>query len=109
MNYISNSGSTFNLDADKIIYLNDVGVPKDLVNAMMQRDQFLQTQMAAASAPPPQPQPESTANYATQETAPPPEPEVVDGELFQRDAPALRQLGGHRRLWPLLAADGGGL
>jgi len=48
MAYISNSGSTFNLDSDKIIYLSDIGAPNDLVTAMMQRDQFLQQQIAAA-------------------------------------------------------------
>jgi hypothetical protein len=50
MAYITNSGSTFNLDSDKIIYLSDIGAPNDLVTAMMQRDQVLQQQFAAATS-----------------------------------------------------------
>jgi hypothetical protein len=58
MAYVANSGSTFNLDPDKIIYLKDIGAPDELVTAMMQRDQALQAQMAAsANQPPPQPAP----------------------------------------------------
>ena len=58
MAYVTNSGSTFNLDPDKIIYLKDIGAPDDLVTAMMQRDQVLQAEMAAAAyQPPPQPTP----------------------------------------------------
>ena len=80
-NYVANSTSTFNLDADKIIYLNDVGAPKDLVNAMMQRDQTLQAQMAASTPPPmPPPAPATPTTYV--ETAPPPEPEVVTVNYF---------------------------
>ena len=50
MTYITNSGSTFNLDSEKIIYASDAGVPSDMVTAMMQRDLFLQQQFAATQA-----------------------------------------------------------
>jgi hypothetical protein len=46
--YVNNSTSTFNLGSDQIIYLNDIGVPGNVVTAMMQHDQKL-----SASAPPP--------------------------------------------------------
>ena len=52
MAYVANSGSTFNLDPDKIIYLKDIGAPDELVTAMMQRDQVLQAQMAASANQP---------------------------------------------------------
>jgi hypothetical protein len=39
--YVTNSASTFNLTADEIIYLNDMGVPGPVVTAMIQRDQAL--------------------------------------------------------------------
>ena len=39
--YILNSQNAFNLDADKIIFLKDEGVPTDLINAMMARDKTL--------------------------------------------------------------------
>jgi hypothetical protein len=58
MTYVTNSGSTFNLDSDKIIYLKDIGLPNEVVTAMMQRDQQLQQQMtASAYQPPAQPAP----------------------------------------------------
>ena len=50
MVYVTNSSRTFNLDADKIIYLTDLGMPNDLVRAMMQRDQELQQAFAAEQA-----------------------------------------------------------
>jgi hypothetical protein len=50
MTYITNSGSTFNLDSEKIVYASDVGVPGTMVTAMMQRDQFLQQQFAENQA-----------------------------------------------------------
>lgn len=54
LNYISNSAALFNLNADQIIYLNDLGVPTEIINAMMQRDQQLE-QAGAAPAQPVQP------------------------------------------------------
>ena len=70
MTYVTNSGSTFNLDSDKIIYLKDIGLPNEVVTAMMQRDQQLQQQMtASAYQPPAQPAPATTYQP---ETAPQP-------------------------------------
>jgi hypothetical protein len=73
LTFIANSSSTFNLDSDKIIYLKDIGLPNEIITAMMQRDQELQQQMAAASqpAPPPAPPPaEITVNYFYDTLAP---------------------------------------
>jgi hypothetical protein len=57
--FVSNSTSTFNLGAEEIIYLNDVGVPNAVVTAMIQRDQALKASLANAGpaqvAPPPTP------------------------------------------------------
>lgn len=85
MAYVTNSGSTFNLDPDKIIYLKDIGVPDDLVTAMMQRDEVLKAQMtASAYQPPPQPSPvpDTTSTEPlpaeTTDVAPPPAPVTVN-------------------------------
>ena len=62
--FITNSTSTFNLDANKIIALKDVGAPNDLTALMMQHDRELQAQIAAATPPPvavPTPPPLGTA------------------------------------------------
>jgi len=71
---ITSSSRTFNLDSGKIIYLTDLGVPTDMVTAMMQRDQYLQEQFAAAQAAqlaqPVQPAPPD-------QSAPAPEPAVA--------------------------------
>jgi len=75
--YVTNSTSTFNLDADKIIYLKDAGVPNDLVKGMIERDIFLQAQMTAAGVqPPPPPAP----------PAPPTPPPVVADDSQPPDA-----------------------
>src|SRR5437588_12507255 len=36
--FITNSESTFNLNADEIIYLNDLGISSKVIGAIMQRD-----------------------------------------------------------------------
>ena len=79
LTYITNSGSTFNLDSDKIIYLKDIGLPNEVVNAMMQHDQQLQQQMAASAYQPPA-QPATTP-----ETAEP--PEVAPAETVEEQPP----------------------
>jgi hypothetical protein len=76
MTYITNSASTFNLDSEKIIYASDAGVPSGMVTVMMQRDQLLQQQFAAAQAaqqaqqnqpaPAPETVPSNTAEVAAQ-------------------------------------------
>ncbi len=76
--YITNSTGTFNLDSDTIIYLSDLGVPNEVVTAMMQRDQALQQQMATANPPPP---PETPTTEPT-EPPPPPEPAEVTVNYF---------------------------
>jgi hypothetical protein len=57
--FVTNSTSTFNLGAEEIIYLNDIGVPSVVVTAMIQRDQALKAFLAnagpAPAAPPPTP------------------------------------------------------
>ena len=76
MTYITNSGSTFNLNSDKIIYLKDIGLPNEVVTAMMQRDQQLQQQMtASAYQPAAQPAPPP---YPTEQPETAPEPQPVE-------------------------------
>jgi hypothetical protein len=81
MTYVTNSGGTFNLDSDKIIYLADTGVANGVVSAMMQHDQQLQQQMAAAPATQPDSTPAPNPNY-TSDAAPQPEPEQVTVNYF---------------------------
>jgi hypothetical protein len=42
LSFVTNSLGTFNLRAEEIIYLNDIGVPSGVVTAMIQRDHLLQ-------------------------------------------------------------------
>jgi hypothetical protein len=65
LTYISNSASPFNLSSDEIIYLNDLGTPPEIANALMQRDQQLQQTAVAANVPPTQPA-NTTESTATQ-------------------------------------------
>jgi hypothetical protein len=96
--YVTNSTSTFNLGAEEIIYLNDIGVPSAVVTAMIQRDQELRnagatggppgsTSVGTGAPPPPgtlpdqvAPQPVETAASVPQE--PPPSPEVASDASF---------------------------
>jgi hypothetical protein len=68
LSYIGNSMNPFDLTADQIIYLNDLGVPSEIINAMQQRDQQLQQMGAVANAPPTQtPAPTETTAAAPAE------------------------------------------
>lgn len=53
LNYVTNSAGTFNLGADQIIYLRDIGVPAEVVTAMLQHDEQFRQQ---AGSPPPAPE-----------------------------------------------------
>ncbi len=106
MTYVTNSGSTFNLNPDKIIYLKDIGLPNEIVNAMMQRDQQLQQQLTASAYQPPAqpaPVPETTEQP---ETAPPPPPveqpaEVTVNYFYDNLAPygTWINVDGYGRCW----------
>ena len=71
--YVTNSTSTFDLGAEEIIYLNDIGVPSAVVTAMIQRDQELKALSANAAPAPASPAPTEPAPPAT-EPAPAPAP-----------------------------------
>jgi hypothetical protein len=104
MTYVTNSGSTFNLNSDKIIYLKDIGLPNEVVTAMMQRDQQLRQQMTATTyEPPAQPAPVTTEQP---ETAPPPQPveqpaEVTVNYFYQTLTPygSWVDADGYGRCW----------
>ena len=75
--YVQNSTATFNLSADQILYLRDIGVSSPVITAMLSRDNSLKGQTPAytydqklypATVPPPAPLPTSEA------PAPAPEP-----------------------------------
>ena len=79
--FVSNSSSTFNLDSDKIIYLKDIGLPNEVVTAMMQRDQQLQQEMAAAAPPPVQPAPATDPSPDTEIAPAADQPEPAPTEV----------------------------
>jgi len=98
--FITNSAATFNLNSDEIIYLKDTGVPNELVKEMLERDSFLQAQMAAASQPatPPTPPAPTTPTTPTTPTlvatTPPPDdvaagpqPDITIDDFYTRLAP----------------------
>ena len=71
-NYISNSSSAFNLDAEKIIALSDAGVSADIINAMMAHDKnYSAIPPTTESAP-------ANNSVAAPETTPPAAPVTVN-------------------------------
>jgi hypothetical protein len=107
MTYVTNSGSTFNLNSDKIIYLKDIGLPNAVVAAMMQRDQQLQQQMTATAyqppvQPAPAPPPDTPDTTDQPETAPPPPPaEVTVNNFYDTLTPygSWVDVDGYGRCW----------
>lgn len=113
--YVTNSPSTFNLAAEEIIYLNDIGVPAPVVTAMIERDQTLKDQAAASVAPEPPPPPveepipqPAPVEVAAQpdyseapEPVPPPPSDVTYTTFYDSLAPygAWIEVGGYGRCW----------
>ena len=50
ISFITNSAGTFNLGAEQIIYLKDLGVPGEVVNAMISHDQAISSGQFAVTA-----------------------------------------------------------
>ena len=90
-NYIANTPGAFGLNAEKIIYLNDAGVPTDIINAMLEHDKNL-------SAPPTNSAPPASA------TAPviaQPAAEVTVNQFYQTLSPygSWVEIEGYGRCW----------
>jgi Family of unknown function (DUF6600) len=97
LTYVTNSASPFNLDAEKIIYLRDVGLPDEVVTAMIDRDQVLQTETTATALPPPQP----AAPTETVESTEAPPTEVTVNYFYDTLAPygTWIDVQGYGRCW----------
>ena len=67
--YVNNTQSPFRLNADNIIYLHQIGVPQEVITAMIQRDGQLQRESAAAQ--------QAAPAYAPVAAAPAPAPMIV--------------------------------
>lgn len=61
--YVTNSPTPFNLSSDDILYLNDLGTPETVVQAMLQRDQYFKS-IGSAGVAPAQPTQPAYANNA---------------------------------------------
>jgi hypothetical protein len=95
LEYVKNSTQTFELDSDDIVYLKDIGVPDEVVTAMLKRTSELQAPPAAGeteNAPPapaaeaaaaaPAPAPQSTYDNTVTATAPAPPPSAPVTENY---------------------------
>jgi hypothetical protein len=70
--YVQNSQGRFDLSADAILYLKDLGVPSQVVSAMLNRDSAFQNQ----AQPPPTAQPPPVASVPEQPQPQPQQPEA---------------------------------
>jgi len=132
--YVTNSGNVFNLGADEIIYLNDIGVPSLVVTAMLQHDVMLRRNAAksdlataitpgnnlaetistSSEAPAPEyatmPAPAGPIDYSGEDSAPAPPQEYDDQSAgFYDDlAPygTWVDVGGYGRCWQPTVAVG---
>src|SRR5262249_44120963 len=68
--YIQNSQVTFNLGADDVLYLRDVGVSSVVITAMLNHDTTLRNQVSANTNPVP-PEPIQEPQPAPMQEAPP--------------------------------------
>lgn len=81
MSYIQGSTAPFNLNADQILYLRDIGLSSQVITAMLNRDNAMRNQpqtysydqkLYTPSTPPPQVAPVATAPPVPENPAPPP-------------------------------------
>ena len=75
--FVTNSASAFSLGSDQIIYLNDIGVPGNVVTAMIQHDQALRPSSPVPVAPPRPVYVNAPMPAAAPETVEPQPPPVV--------------------------------
>src|ERR1035441_2229612 len=89
LNYVRNSGKSYKLSADDLIYLNSQGVSQGVISA-------LQTATPAGPNPPPvTPPPATPASYAPTPAVPAPVPPVAaPGLAMIAPAPAAPPVGG---------------
>jgi len=105
MAFVTNSTSTFNLSAEEIIYLKDIGVPDRVVTAMILRDQTLRVDSAtalAAAAPPPAEEPPVAPNAS--EVAP--QPDAMAAQYPPEPAPAPTEVADDSAYYSALSPYG---
>jgi len=90
MAFVTNSVSAFNLGAEEIIYLNDIGVPGLVVAAMIERDRTLKELAASGVALPAEPVSGPTTNWIAPEPVAggPYAPQPVEAPVGAETAPA---------------------
>lgn len=87
LTYITNAGGMFSLSSDDIIYLNDLGVPNTVVNAMMHHDEGVKSNWANQTAA--QPAPAAAPTYANPPSPEPqPAPVAAASAVSAEPAPA---------------------
>jgi hypothetical protein len=82
--FATNSASLFSLNAEEIIYLNDLGVPSAVVTAVLEHDQALKELSANANAPLPPP---AAWQFVPQPAAPDTAPSVAPPQTMPPDGP----------------------
>jgi hypothetical protein len=82
--YVINTAGTFNLTADQIIHLKNLGVSPQVINAMLQHDQELASGARPMTAPPP---PSLPTSFKTALTFPPAPAAVVTASPATPGAP----------------------
>jgi len=70
LSFVTNSLGTFNLRAEEIIYLNDIGIPSGVITAMIQRDHLLQGTSGNVTMTPSEPEPSLPAPAPAYEPGP---------------------------------------
>ena len=96
--YIANSPTAFNLDADKIIVLKDIGLSSALVNTMLARDKTL---YAGNLAPAPAPAPAPANSVASAPSTAPPTTEITVNDFNNTLSPygSWVEIEGYGRCW----------
>ncbi len=78
MAYIQNSPAGFNLSADQILYVRDLGLTSQVITAMLNRDALLRSQpQPAQPAPEPEPEPVPAPTVPVEAPLTPPPTEVA--------------------------------
>src|SRR6266404_342877 len=86
--FVTNSTSTFNLGSDEVVYLNDLGIPSNVIAGMIQRDQTLKEELTSLAAPMPAEPPQPQASYPPASSA----PLQIPQEVAQVDFPTENYL-----------------
>jgi uncharacterized membrane protein YgcG len=107
VSYIKNSSAPYQLSADAIIYMKSLGIPVEIVNAMLQRDIQLREQQAQQNEQGPSVNTSNVTIIPYPQTSPEPPGSMPDAGVIPDDSTVPYDYPDYDQYWPAIVIGGG--